>query len=123
MTEDRARGDEMRLRVLGAHGSIDVEALHKGLGALLDLLKAGGVTGPLVITDLREGSAEVAVRPRNAAAVVDRRFADIVRGLNDLSEDRIGDDWDAAMLESVVGLATVLDLGGVEGVQIFGTGR
>jgi hypothetical protein len=122
MAAERRPGDEVRLSVLGEHGSIDIEALHTALGALLDLFKAGGLAGGMVISDLREGSAQVAVRARYSTPETELRFAEIVKGLNDLAEEQVAEGWDSAMLESALGLASVLEFTGVAGVQVSANG-
>lgn len=122
MAEQSQTSAEVRLRIRGEHGTIDVGALHKALGALLELLKAGGVGANLVISDLREGSAEVGVRLRYADVEVEERFARIVSGLGDLGTQRVRNDWDAAMLESAVDMASALEYTGVSGLEVRGPG-
>ena len=122
MSQEPELSREIRLRILGEHGSIDVEALHKALGSLLELLKAGGIATEMVIADLREGSAEVAIRPRQSSEEIEARFAEIVGGLGRLHEQRVDPSWDTGMLEGAVDLATALSFPGVSGLQVVARG-
>lgn len=122
MSPEPEVGREIRLRILGEHASIDVEALHKALGSLLDLLKAAGISTELVIADLREGSAEIAVRPRQSSEEIEARFAELVGGLGSLNEQRVDPGWDTGMLEGAVDLATALAFKGVSGLQVVARG-
>lgn len=109
--------NEVRLKILGAPNSIDVRALHRSLGGLIDLLH-GATESHWLISDLKVSSALVEVRPDEDLdwhAV----FAEITDGLRHLeTTSSTPADWGDSMLEAVVQAGGLSKFAGVEGVEL-----
>lgn len=114
--------DELQLRLLGQHGRVDARALHRALGGVLDLLAASarGSRTRWAITGLREGSAEVAMRPRGVIEVEALEgLANFTAGVERLeAEAGVPPHWDVAMVETLISVASVVTLEGVEGAEL-----
>lgn len=111
--------DEVLMKILGPHGSIDARVLHRSLGALIELLHAAAES-EWVISDLAVGSIDLAVRPApsspdNAGDTFDR----LVSGLHDLEAGTgVPLDWTDDMLHSLISLASLDAFPEVEGIQL-----
>ncbi|MFM9272821.1 hypothetical protein [Pseudarthrobacter sp. NKDBFgelt] len=109
--------NEVRLKILGAPNSIDVRALHRSLGGLIDLLH-GATDSHWLIADMKVSSALVEVRPDED---LDWRavFAEITEGLRHLETiSSTPASWGDAMLEAVVQAGGLSKFAGVEGVEL-----
>ncbi|MCP1413567.1 hypothetical protein [Paenarthrobacter sp. A20] len=117
--------DEVRLRILGAPNAIDVRALHRALGGLLDLLH-GSTDVHWFISDLRVGSAQIQIRPpRKTEEEWETAFQEITEGLRHLETDcSTPAAWGDSMLEALVQTGRLSKFAGVEGVEVtLGEGR
>src|SRR5690242_9246331 len=101
--------EEIWLKIEGRPGDVDAAALQRGIEALLVLLRSSGVDG-FVVTDLRIGSLELAVKPRLPTEDVAARFSEIVSSLEALQEGDIPNEVQPGFLEGVVDFRQVLDL-------------
>lgn len=110
--------DEVQLKILGAHGQIDVRALQRCLSGLIDLLKAK-VSDEWVITELEAASATISIRPLDQELDTERAFAEITDGMISLRRIAgVPDSWNTEMVSSLLELAAPGELSGVEGIQL-----
>lgn len=115
--------DEVKLKILGPHGFIDVRALYRSLGGLIELLRATAAE-EWVISDLRAASASLSVRPAVESLDIDRAFDDLTQGLEQLEQmPGTPATWTAEMLESLAAIGAPRTYDGVEGIEIFLGGR
>ena len=116
-------GDEMALRLLGDADQMDPRALHRALGALLDLLDGprgtGSPRGAFIVSDLRIGSLALAVKPRDADPLATFSIERTWTGIDHLgTEVGIPPRWDRSMVVRLVDLCGVTAMRGVEGVDL-----
>lgn len=116
--------DEVKLKILGPHGSIDVRALHRSLGGLIELLKATAAE-EWVISDLRAASASLSVKPAVEGTIdFNRLFDEITQGLEQLAQmPGTPPAWTGEMLESLAAIGAPRTYDGVEGIEIYLGGR
>ncbi|MCF3137654.1 hypothetical protein LRQ04_00155 [Paenarthrobacter sp. AR 02] len=111
--------DEVRLKILGAPNSIDVRALHRSLGGLIDLLH-GSTESHWLISDLKVSSALVKLRPAMPSDVDwEGAFQEILAGLHHLeSESSTPSSWGNTMVEALLQAGGLGKFAGVEGVEL-----
>lgn len=111
--------DEVRLKILGAPNSIDVRALHRSMGGLIDLLHSA-TESHWLISDLRVSSALLEVRPAEREDLDwDSTFQELTEGLHHLNAtSSTPANWGDAMLEALVQTAGLGKFAGVEGVEL-----
>lgn len=115
--------DEVKLKILGAHGSIDVRALYRSLGGLIELLKSSAAE-EWVISDLRAASASLCVKPVREDLDYDRVFDEIAAGLQQLEQmPGTPPAWTGEMLDSVIAIGGPRNYDGVEGIELTLGGR
>jgi hypothetical protein len=110
--------DEVQLKIIGSHGSIDVRALHRSLGGLINLLSAKA-SSEWLITDLRAASATVSVKSADPDIDFRAVFDEITEGLKGLREHAVTPpDWNGQMIESLLDMGGPGGLSGVEGIEL-----
>lgn len=110
--------DEVQLKILGSHGSIDVRALHRSLGGLINLLSAKA-SSEWLITELKAASATISVKSANPEIDFKAVFDEITEGLKELREHAVTPpEWTGPMIESLLDMGGPGDLAGVEGIEL-----
>lgn len=110
--------DEVQLKIIGSHGSIDVRALHRSLGGLINLLSAKA-SSEWLITDLRAASATVSAKSADPDIDFRAVFDEITEGLKGLREHAVTlPDWNGQMIESLLDMGGPGGLSGVEGIEL-----